>query len=128
MAIAGPIRKEQRVKAVLPIRISGIDVDGAPFQGLGHTLNVSPNGARIANVNLPLRKGCVIRIQRGIHAASFRVVWMGEKGAKDEGQIGVECLEVVRNFWGLDRLEPVSKEDERIAAGRREPDHRPAVR
>lgn len=120
------IRKEQRLQAVLPVKITGIDIDGEPFQGLGHTLDVSHNGARLANVNVPLREGCVVRIQRGMKAANFRVVWMGEKGTRDAGRIGVECLEAVKNFWGLDRQEPVSKEHERVAASKRVVGQRPA--
>ncbi len=118
--MTNPIRKENRVQAVLPVRISGIDVDGEPFQGLGHTLNVSPNGARLSGVRLPLREGCVVRIQRTIKAASFRVVWIGKPGTPTEGQMGVECLEPVKNFWGIERLQPVSKDEERSAARRRQ--------
>jgi hypothetical protein len=108
----GPTRKELRMSAVVPIRINGINEDGEPIHCIAHTLNVSRRGARIAGVNITLRLGVVVRIIRGRANAAFKVVWLGDKETNSMGQIGVEALEVVSNFWGLEQLKPVSQDEE----------------
>jgi PilZ domain-containing protein len=116
----GPTRKEARIPAVVPVRISAINEDGDPISCLAHTLNVSKRGARLASVNLPtLRSGMVVRIVRGRATANFRVVWIGSKETKSEFHIGVECLEMVSNFWGLEQTQPVSADAEREGSQRR---------
>src|SRR3954462_7526144 len=99
----GPTRKEQRIPAVVPIRIASINEDGDSVNCLAHTLNVSRRGARIASVTLPMRVGIVIRITRGRATANFRVAWVGSKETNSHHQIGVESLELVSNFWGLEQ-------------------------
>ena len=115
----GPTRKEQRISAVVPIRISTINEDGDAVNCLAHTLNVSRRGARIAGVSLPMRVGMVIRITRGRASANFKVVWIGSKETKSHQHIGVESLEVVSNFWGLEQSQPVSADAEREGVQRR---------
>jgi hypothetical protein len=117
----GPTRKELRISAVIPIRISTVNQDGEAANCLAHTLNVSRRGARIAGVTVALRVGTVVRITRGRAIAKFRVNWVGKKDAKEKGQdqIGVECLEMIGNFWGLEQLEPVSADEERERSQRR---------
>ncbi len=115
----GPTRKEQRIPAVVPIRISTINEDGDAINCLAHTLNVSRRGARIAGVSMPMRTGMVIRITRGRASANFKVVWVGSQETKSDQHIGVESLELVSNFWGLDQLKPVSDDVERAGVQRR---------
>jgi hypothetical protein len=103
----GPIRKEQRIGGVVPVRISSINEDGEPVQCLAHTLNVSRRGARLAGVTLTLRLGTVVRITRGRSTSNFKIVWVGPNQ-----QIGVEALETISNFWGLEQLGPVSADTE----------------
>ena len=113
MSKTGPTRKEIRIPAVVPLRVSAINDDGEAVQCLAHTLNVSRRGARLASVTVPLRIGSVIRLVRGRATANFRVTWVGSKEGKNDGQIGVECLEMIGNFWGLEKLSPVSLDQER---------------
>jgi len=115
----GPTRKEQRLAAVVPVRITSINEDGDAVNCLAHTLNVSRRGARLAGVTLPLRKGVVIRIIRGRANAAFRVVWIGTAETKSVNHIGVESLEAVSNFWGLEQLQPVSVDLEQEGVQRR---------
>ena len=118
----GPTRKEQRIPAVIPIRVSTVTQDGEALHCLAHTLNVSRRGARIAGVTISLRLGTVVRITRGRAVAKFRVNWVGKNDAKDnkqKDQIGVECLELIGNFWGLEQLDPVSADEERESSQRR---------
>src|SRR5450755_1765443 len=43
-------RRGNRTKAVLPVRVKGKDSSGKPFEALGHTLDVTPEGARLGSV------------------------------------------------------------------------------
>lgn len=115
----GPIRKEHRLSAVVPVRLSAVNEEGQPINCLAHTLNVSRHGALIAGATLPLRLGVVIRILRGRTNGSFKVVWIGTKETNTEHQIGVESLEMVSNFWGLEASKPVSSDDEHFSSQRR---------
>ena len=116
-----PTRKEKRIAAVVPVRINAINEEGEPVHCIAHTLNVSRRGARIAGVTLVLRLGVVVRLVRGRANAAFKVVWLGEPEGESKGQIGVEALEVVSNFWGLDQLNPVSVMEEQEASQKRTP-------
>jgi|SRR5581483_6593987 len=118
----GPTRKELRIAAVVPIRINAINEDGDPIHCIAHTLNVSRRGARIAGVTIALRLGVVVRIVRGRANAAFKVVWLGTKETNSHGQIGVEALEVVSNFWGLEQLKPVSPDEEQVHSKKRSSD------
>ena len=96
------------------MRISAINEEGETEQCLAHTLNVSRRGARLAGVTLQWRMGTVVRITRGRSTANFKVVWLGQNQ-----QIGVESLETVSNFWGLEQLKPVSVDTEIEGKNRR---------
>jgi hypothetical protein len=118
-SVMGPTRKEHRISAVVPVRLSATNEDGDPVHCLAHTLNVSRRGALLAGATLPLRLGVVIRIVRGRANASFKVVWIGSKETDSEHQIGVESLETVSNFWGLEQSRPVSVDEEHLSSERR---------
>lgn len=110
--MSSPTRKEKRQSAVVPLRINAINEEGEATHCLAHTLDVSRRGARIAGVNLNLRLGTVVRIVRGRANAAFKVVWLGDPAGATKGQIGVEALEMLSNFWGLDAERPVSVTEE----------------
>jgi hypothetical protein len=110
----GPTRKEQRLPGVVPIRVTSTTEDGETVHCLAHTLNVSRRGARIAGVTIDVQLGKIVKIMRGRMTASFKVVWVGPNQ-----QIGVESLESVGNFWGVDQLKPVSPDVEHEGSRRR---------
>lgn len=114
-----PTRKEHRTSAVVPVRITAVNEKGEPIVCLAHTLNVSRRGALMAGVTIPLRNGMVVRIIRGRASASFKVMWVGSQETNSLHQIGVEALESVSNFWGLEHSRSVSPEDEQAAVDRR---------
>lgn len=115
----GPTRKEQRIPAVIPVRLSSINEEGESLSCLSHTLNVSRRGARLAGVSIALRMGTIVRVTRGRAVANFRVTWLGPHEKNNQRQVGVECLEMVGNFWGLEELHPVSADAERDGVQRR---------
>jgi hypothetical protein len=115
-----PNRKEKRVPAVLPIRISRINEDGKPIECLAHTLNLSRRGARLAGVTLAVKVGTVVRIHRGRASAYFRVMWVGSPETDSRFQVGVASVENVSNFWGLEEPTAVSEAGELQSSQRRE--------
>ncbi len=96
-----PKRHRKRVKMVLPIRVWGTDVVGKPFVCLAHTLDVTPDGARLGSFTVTVKLGERIGITRGMKKAHFRVAWIGQPSSPTEEQIGVELLDPERDIWGL---------------------------
>ena len=50
-------RKELRVKAVLPVKVTGVDASARHFSLMCHTLDLTYNSARIAGVRASLMQG-----------------------------------------------------------------------
>ena len=44
-------RRHRRIKMVLPVRISGKDSANKPINELAHTLDITPNGARLGAIH-----------------------------------------------------------------------------
>ncbi len=95
-------RKKLRLKMVLPIRIWGTGVDGKPFSQLAHTLDITSSGARVGGMRVLLNARDVVWLQCRHRKAQFRVVWTGRPGGAREHQVGIECVEQMRNIWGLE--------------------------
>ncbi len=48
-------RQQDRVHAVLPVRVRGTDAFGVPFEVLAHTLDLTPTGARLGAIHHELK-------------------------------------------------------------------------
>jgi hypothetical protein len=79
-------RRHQRVKMVLPIRVSGRDADGKEFSQLSHTLELSRSGARLGGVQARLNVGDEITVEYKRARGRFTVRWVSDKTR----QVGVE--------------------------------------
>ena len=44
-------RREQRIRMVLPLRVSARDASDAQFEELAHTLDISSRGARLGAIH-----------------------------------------------------------------------------
>ncbi len=104
-------RRKLRLKMVLPVRIWGTDVDGKPFSQLAHTLDLTSSGARVGGMRVLLNSRDIVWLQCRHRKAQFRVVWTGRPGGSREHQVGIECVETMRNIWGLE-LEGESESDQ----------------
>jgi hypothetical protein len=93
-------RRNNRTKAVLPVRVSGSDVTGASYCDLAHTLDVNEAGIRLGFVRRPLQIGSRLTIQYRQYKAEFRVVWISQLTRLKEHHVGLEAL-VPRDVWGL---------------------------
>jgi hypothetical protein len=93
-------RRNDRIKAVLPVRVSGNDVSGAPYCDLAHTLDVTESGIRLGFVRRPLQVGSRLTIQYRQHKVEFRVIWISQLTRLKEHHVGLEAV-VPRDVWGL---------------------------
>jgi hypothetical protein len=93
-------RRRSRVKAVLPVRLSGKDNSANSYCELVHTLDVSESGARLGSLRNPLKVGSLITLQYKQHKATFRVVWIEPVSGRTEHQVGIEAVNH-KDLWGL---------------------------
>jgi hypothetical protein len=105
-----PLR-ELRVPMQLEVRVWGTDVTGKPFFQTAHTAEVSAKGARLEGITCLKQVGEVIGVQHGNQKARFRVVWIGEKGTPEQGQIGITCLDSDKCIWTEALQETETKEE-----------------
>jgi hypothetical protein len=96
-------RNRNREKMVLAVRVSGKTTDGREFDELTHTIDIAVNGARLGGMQqLNLNKGDIVEVKRHQRKAKFRVVWIGERGTARYGHVGVQAINMLPNFWGLE--------------------------
>jgi hypothetical protein len=104
-------RREQRVRMVLPLRVSakgGAEIYPAE---LAHTLDISPRGARLGAIHHELQIGTRLMIQYHQRRIESRVVWVRRLEGTNEYQVGVELLAKGSDVWGID-LRKVNTSDE----------------
>ena len=85
-------RRQKRIKVVLPVRISGKDAANNPVNELVHTLDITPNGARLGAIHHALRAGDKLTLQYRQRRIQFRVVWVKPLEGTNEYQVGLEGL------------------------------------
>src|SRR4029077_17749678 len=95
-------RRQKRVKVVLPVRISGKDADNNPVNELVHTLDITPNGARLGAIHHVLQTGDKLTLQYRQRRIQFRVVWVKPLVGTNEYQVGLEGLSSGGENWGLE--------------------------
>ena len=93
----GRSRRSTRVLLTLPVRVSGIDEDGRPFESEGETLCVNKHGAKI-RISHSLRcKEVRITLRSRQRSQRARVAYVDEA---HRGEFAIE-LERPENFWGV---------------------------
>lgn len=98
-------RRGTRTKAVIPVRVKGKDSNGKAFEDLVHTLDVTPEGARLGSVRHELNLMEEITIFYRSRKIQFRVMWTKKMKGTSEFQVGLQA--VTRDFetWGLNSPE-----------------------
>jgi PilZ domain-containing protein len=102
-------RREERIIISLPVRLWGMDVNGKPFTQNAASVDITRMGARIQGVTCQIQHGDIIGVQHGTDKARFRVIWVARSGSRNEGQIGVHCVEAGKYIWGT--VEPSNAAD-----------------
>jgi len=92
-------RKELRVKAVLPVKVTGVDATARHFSLICHTLDLTYDSARIAGVRASMMRGQTVFLHRFGVKAKFKVHWVGSGSRK--GQCGLQALEPDKPLWGI---------------------------
>lgn len=95
-------RRHKRIKMVLPVRISGRDAHNKPVSELVHTLDITPNGARLGAIRHVLQAGDKLTLQYRQRRIQFRVVWVKPLQGTNEYQVGLEGLSAGGDNWGLE--------------------------
>ena len=95
-------RRGNRTKAVLPVRVKGRDSAGKVFEELVHTLDVTPEGARLGSVRRELSVLDEITIFYRQRRIQFRVVWVKKLQGTSEFQVGLRAVMQDCEVWGLE--------------------------
>ena len=95
-------RRHRRIKMVLPVRISGRDASNKPVNELAHTLDITPNGARLGAIRQTLKAGDQLTLQYHQRKIQFRVVWVTQLEGTKEYQVGLESTGGSGETWGLE--------------------------
>ena len=85
-------RGQERVRAVLPVRVRGTDARGVAFEVLAHTLNFTPTGTRLGAIRCqlgPLETLTLVYRQRRM---DFKVIWTRQLVGSNEFHIGLKAF------------------------------------
>ncbi|MFY9561995.1 MAG: PilZ domain-containing protein [Terriglobales bacterium] len=85
-------RREPRIAVSLPVQVWDQDHQES-FRQTTSMINVSHRGARIGSIAFHLKAGDVVHLVSDGVEARFRVIWVGEWGTPQEGQIGLQSLQ-----------------------------------
>ncbi len=98
-------RRQDRMKAVLPVKVRGRDMAGKCFEELVHTLDVTPRGVRLGAVRHCLKVMDSLTVLYRQRKIEFRVVWTRKLEGADEYQVGLQALTHDQDAWGLNLSE-----------------------
>jgi|tagenome__1003787_1003787.scaffolds.fasta_scaffold20879989_2 hypothetical protein len=85
-------RQEHRKQIEIPVRIWGIDAAGSRYSQQAIARNISHGGALISGIEMNLRPGDLIGIQRGETSGRYRVVWSRDSGGLNKNLAAVQKL------------------------------------
>ncbi len=93
-------RLQNRVAAVLPVRVRGTDVEGHSFEEIAHTLDIAATGSRVAAIHHQLRIADQVTVVYRQRRMTFSVVWAKAMG-QHEFQVGLQTVNQEYQSWGL---------------------------
>lgn len=86
-------RGRGRIRGVLPVRVRGKNAAGAEFEGLAHTLDFAPGGARLGAIRQELKALDKLTILFRQRRMEFTVMWTKRLGAGGEYQVGLKMAQ-----------------------------------
>lgn len=105
VTVAKTERQGKRTKAVLPVRIKGVDSAGNAFEELAHTLDVTAAGVRLGAIRRELNVDEEVTLFFRQRKLQFRVVWTKKMKGSSEFQVGLQAVGQEREPWGLNFTE-----------------------
>jgi hypothetical protein len=94
-------RRQDRILAVLPVRVRGTDAAGVSFEELAHTLDLTPTGVRLGAVRRQLKVRDTLTVLYHQRRMDFRVVWTKLLDGTKEYQVGLKAFSQEKEAWGL---------------------------
>jgi len=99
-------RRQDRIRAVLPVRVRGKDASGALFEALAHTLDITPNGMRLGGIRHKLNALDTLVVLYRQRRIEFTVMWtrlLSEHSHDEHGeyQVGLQMISQESDPWGL---------------------------
>jgi hypothetical protein len=95
-------RSEPRASHESAVRVFGLDSAGKPINQTGWTVDISHRGARLRGLPCWSGPGETIGVRHGTEKARYKVMWVGQQGTPQEGQIGLLCMEAGKCIWGVE--------------------------
>ena len=83
-------RREPRIAVDLPVQVRAQDQESLSLTT--HLIDVSHRGARVGGLVFQLKPGEVVNLVSDGCDARFLVIWVGQPGSPQEGQIGLQSL------------------------------------
>ncbi|MGA7930318.1 MAG: hypothetical protein WCA20_30525 [Candidatus Sulfotelmatobacter sp.] len=94
-------RRQDRMQAVLPVRVRGTDASGVSFEGLAHTLDLTPAGVRLGAIRYQLKALDTLTNLYHQRRMEFTVVWTKLLDGKGEHQVGLQPFTQEKEPWGI---------------------------
>jgi len=94
-------RRQDRIPAVLPVRVRGADSSGRSFEELAHTLDLTAAGARLGWIRHELKALDTLTIFYHQRRMEFTVVWTKLLDGKGEYQVGLQAFSQEKEAWGM---------------------------
>jgi hypothetical protein len=82
------------------VRVRGTDANGASFEGLAHTLDLTTVGVRLGAIRHQLKALDTLTILYRQRRMEFTVMWTKLLG-KDEYQVGLQAFSQEKEGWGM---------------------------
>lgn len=102
-------RKQDRIRAVLPVRVRGTDVSGYAFETLAHTLDLNSTGARLGAVGCRVSQHDTLVVLFRQRRVEFTVMWTRFLNGR-EYQVGLQAVAKESDPWGLDAARDIYTE------------------
>jgi hypothetical protein len=109
-------RRQDRMQAVLPVRVRGTDTTGVSFEELAHTLDLTPTGVRLGAIRHQLKALDTLTVFYHQRRMDFRVVWSKLLEGTKEYQVGLKAFSQEKEAWGLSLFNSSAQPMERISS------------
>ena len=94
-------RRQARMQAVLPVRVRGTDDSGVLFEGLAHTLDLTPTGAKLGAIRHKLKVLDTLVVLYRQRRIEFTIIWSKLLDGQCEYQVGLQAIAQQSDPWGL---------------------------
>ena len=102
-------RRSSRVFTRIPVKIRGVNADGAKFREACQTIVINAHGG-LLYINESVEMGAQLQVSNPAsdEEQECRVVYLGDNS--DKGQrVGLEFLSPAPHFWGVEFAEPTPR-------------------